>query len=109
MLLLWGLALRIYKPYNGLSMFFFLTAYNTTTTKGKNKTILMAEIPHGRPAKTKSLHRLTNQLVMAPHSINSRLVNSKNHCSCFLDIKVAYDASQKTSFNMHSPHLVTVD
>lgn len=69
----------------------------------------MAEIPHGRPAKKKSLHRLTNQLVMAPHSINSRLVNSKNHCSCFLDIKVAYDVSQKTSFNMHSPHLVTVD
>lgn len=52
-----------------------------------------------------SIYRLSNQLVMAPPSLNSRLVNSKNHCSCFLDIKVAYDASQKTSFNMHSPHL----
>lgn len=77
MLLLWGLALDIYKACNGLAVFASITsdpsltwrsALNSlekATPEGKNKTSMIEEFPHGRPVqhpppKKKSPYCLTN-------------------------------------------------
>lgn len=55
---------------------------------------------------SKPLHSLTNQLVIAPTSLYSGLVNFKNHCSCVLDILVAF----KENFIQHAqPTSLTAD